>query len=191
MPSRPSSRGAQPGDLVAVASRTRPGENRPGGIGHVVAVEENVYAVKYVLGGHVEKDIKAEFVQLHTFDEGRRRREPAGDAAQRTPIRKPVSASSSSSNRTERKRASSEAPYPRESKITTKKAVRNKPTEPVEDPHPAVVDTESTVPLDTREQELKDVAKQGLDEPRYDQFTRLLSYGMVGFLICCWLCSAS
>jgi len=55
------------GTLVNVESRTWPGINKPGGVGHVTAAYEDCVDVEYVLGGK-EKDVDLEFVTEHAFE---------------------------------------------------------------------------------------------------------------------------
>jgi hypothetical protein len=65
-----------PASLVFVQARMKPGENKPGGVGIVKHVDqkEGLYAVAYILGG-VEQGVKEEFIQPHSFEEPRRRRD--------------------------------------------------------------------------------------------------------------------
>ena len=61
----------QTGQLVQVASRTRPGENKPGGVGRIVGVHNSTSSVdvEYLVEGGREKGIPLEFVQAHAFRE--------------------------------------------------------------------------------------------------------------------------
>ena len=60
------------GDFVDVASRMKPGENKPGGRAKVIRVNHSngTVDVKYIMESKREKDIHPKFLSLH--EEGRR-----------------------------------------------------------------------------------------------------------------------
>jgi len=62
------------GQLVCVASRTGPYENKPGGVSTIIAIESEtgLISVKYSLGGR-EKGIHSKYLTAHNFDDVNKR----------------------------------------------------------------------------------------------------------------------
>ena len=58
------------GQLVSVASRTGPNENKLGGVGTIISIDDGLITVKYSLGGK-ESGIHERFVKVHEFGETR------------------------------------------------------------------------------------------------------------------------
>lgn len=65
------------GDVVLVSARLKPGTNKPGGVGRVIAVHDQplCYDVKYILGGN-EKQLPEGLLSLQDDMAGRRSKRP-------------------------------------------------------------------------------------------------------------------